>query len=461
MLTYNLSKSNRLPMYEQLYRYIRDDILSGKIKGESKLPSKRELAAHLCVSKVTVEAAYSLLVAEGYVYSLEKKGYYVESNLTSEYSKNNHQQITENNIEKEYIVDLASNTVPPDKFPFNRWSGIMRKICLDYKQELLSPLPYNGALCLRKAICDYLYEYRGIAVKEDNIIIGAGAEYLYSTVIKALNCKGKIAVEDPTYHKIINSYKSDGLDVRMLEMDKNGVMPDFLYKADCDVIHISPAHNFPTGIVTTPKRRQDILNWLYQNENRYIIEDDFDSELRFGVNPVSSLYSLDKSGRVIYINSFSKTIAPSVRIAYCILPDEISEKYKHLFEKSGCTVSSFEQYTLAEFISKGYFERHINRNRKYYKTLRNRLMDIYNSSAINAKSSLIDSAAGLHFLLKIDTAASDKTLKNKLGKFGIKATFYSEYCSNKNKKEHILLVNYSGLSENNFKIALDKLNELI
>ena len=136
-------------------------------------------------------------------------------------------------------------------------------------------------------------------------------------------------------------------------------------------------------------------------------------------------------------------------------------KYKHLFEKSGCTVSSFEQYTLAEFISKGYFERHINGNRKYYKTLRNRLIDIYNSSAINAKSSLIDSAAGLHFLLKIETALSDKDLKNQLDKFGIKATFYSDYCSDKIKKDHILLVNYSGLSENKFKIALDKLNKLI
>lgn len=458
VLTYELDKTKGKPLYEQLYNCIREDIISGKEKGGTKLPSKRKLAEHLDISKVTVENAYSLLLSEGYIYSKEKSGYYIEDDINvplSDYTVA--ESIDENNS---YKIDLLSNSVPAEQFPFNTWSKLMRNICLDYTDELLRTIPFRGVYQLRKSISRYLYEERGVTVSPDDIIIGAGSELLYRYIIKLLPENSIIGCEDPTYPKIIKTYQQDNVIVNTISLDDNGIDVSKLRNSSCNVAHISPSHNFPTGIVTSAKRRQELLTWLNEEKNRYIIEDDFDSELSFSGKPIPTLYSTDNSGRVIYMNTFSKTIAPSVRIGYAILPHSLIKNAKQLFSNNSCTVSSFEQYTLSEFIDDGYFERHINRTRRYYKNLKKELIACYNNSEIRNKSTFIESIAGLHFMLKLNTEISDNELKSMLKSKEIKASFYSDYAKN-NPSEHLLLINYSGISTEDFKEVLNSLQEII
>jgi GntR family transcriptional regulator / MocR family aminotransferase len=454
MLTYSFDKEKGKPLYEQLYRFIRNDILSGVISGNEKLPSKRELADHLKISKVTVENAYSILVSEGYVYSKEKVGYFAETGLTTPVPDKFNRE--SGNLEKKknkYCIDLASNTVPPAQFPFTTWAKIMRNICLEKTEELLKQIEFKGTVCLRQSISRYLYEERGMKVSYEDIIIGAGSEYLYGVISIILGEEKYVAVECPTYPKILNAYNSNKIKILNLNMDNEGVALSGLNNKDCNIIHISPSHNFPTGIVTSPKRRQEILTWLSNQKDRYVIEDDFDSELRITGKPIPALYSMDKSNRVIYMNTFSKTIAPSVRISYCVLPHDLALKAEEIFKHSSCTVSSFEQYTLSSFIDNGYFERHINRNRKYYKKLREDLYKVLSEKNTD-KLKFIDSQAGLHFMIEIKTDKNDDELKQMFESNNIKASFYSDYCKD-NMIAHRLLVNYSGLNVEQFSSALD------
>lgn len=456
MLTYIFNKNSKVSLYEQLYQFIKDDIIEGIIEGGQKLPSKREFAAHLGVSKVTVENAYNSLVSEGYVYSLEKKGYYAERGLSIPRVKSAALK-QEDKTEKTYDIDLSSNTVPTSKFPFSAWSKLMREQILNYSTELLDPLPYNGAASLRKAISNYLFQERGMNVSPSSIIIGAGSEYLYSLIIRLLGNDKIYGIETPSYHKIQKVYKMNSAVCRPIKLTNDGIDKSLLYESGADVIHISPSHNFPTGYVMNVRNRHEVISWANSTDGRYIIEDDFDSELRFSGKPLQPLQTLDTMGKVIYINTFSKTISPSFRIGYMVLPESLSEKYKNELGFNSCTVPSFEQYTLAEFIEKGYYERHINRMKKYYRVLRNDLLEAFNISGVSNKASIIEAGAGLHFSLKLDTEIPDKYIKEKMEERGVKVSFLSDY----DGEEHILIVNYSGLNSEKFASFLLYLNDII
>ncbi len=461
MLTYSLNKKSDIPIYEQLYSAIKNDIQNGVIEGGAKLPSKRSFSEHLGISKITVETAYSMLISEGYVYSIEKKGYYAEKDLSLPVTSKKDFCFSDNSQEN-YFLDLSSNTVPANQFPFSTWTSLMRNVCLDASEELLLPLPYNGIYELRKSISKYLFEERGVKVDPSQIVVGAGAEYLYSLIIKLLGNKTIYAVEDPTYKKIVSSYNHNGISPEFIQLDNDGLNIDLLEASNASVIHISPSHNFPTGLVYSPKRRNEILQWANSSANRYIIEDDFDSELRFTGKPLSPILSFDSYGKVIYVNTFSKTIAPSVRIGYMVLPPDLSEYFRNNLGGMSCTVSSFEQFTLSRFIDKGYFERHINRTKKYYRILREKLISVYNESKCSRYSVLTEGAAGLHFVLELNTDKSkddiDKTLKEK----GIRISFLSDFYSVRlNSDEIKLLINYSGLTENDFADFLKILHSII
>ncbi len=460
MLTYILKKRASVPLYEQLYRCIRDDIISGKIEGGEKLPSKRELAAHLGISKVTVENAYADLISEGYVYSLEKRGYYAEKSLTVP-AREKKISGADKSPETRFETDLSSNTVPTAQFPFSVWSKLMREMILNYSTELLEPMPYNGVQVLREAICRYLYEERGMDINPDDIVIGAGSEYLYTLIIRLLGSDKVYGIENPSYHKIRKVYEMNGAAVRSVPFINGEPDRDFLFSGGIDVLHISPSHNFPTGNVMGAKCRHEIISHANSLEGKYIIEDDFDSELRFTGRPLPPVQTLDTQGKVIYINTFSKTISPSFRISYMILPDKLSEKYRNEFRFNSCTVPSFEQYTLAAFINRGYFERHINRMKKYYRELHSGLIDEFEKSRISGVSVLSDPAAGLHFSLKLDTALSDDRIRSEMEKNGVRVSFMSDYLEGENTAPHILLVNYSGLDREKFGKALEILYTII
>ena len=455
MLTYELKKSPGVPLYEALYRCIRDDILSGKLPAGEKLPSKRALAQHLELSKITVETAYSQLLAEGYISSREKVGYFVQTvERPSPPAKTTPQPSPERTAAP--VLDLTRSGT--EHFPFSVWTRLQREVMLDYGERLLQPLPHQGNPELRTAIADHLAAFRGMDVNPDHILIGAGTDFLYNLLIQLLGRDNVYAVEEPGYGKIRKIYSAGGVQCISAPLDGKGVRPDSLDEAD--VLHFSPSHHFPTGLVTPVGRRQELLNWARQ-KNGWIIEDDYDSEFRFDAHPTPAMQRLDPE-RVIYMNSFSKTLAPSIRISYLVLPERLMAEFKEKLDFYSCTVASFEQYTLARFLSRGYFEKHINRMRKFYRTRRNRVVSLLETCAFSHKITILEQDAGLHFLVKVDTELSDAALTEHIAAAGIRIKPISSYYHlPAGEDRHLFVVNYSVLDEEVLSQALNRLLSLL
>ncbi len=446
MLTYTLVKAPGVPLYEALYRCIREDILSGQLAAGQKLPSKRALAENLEVSKITVEGAYNQLLAEGYIRSVEKVGYFVET--LERLSRKEAPQVCPPE-ETERMIDLAANN--PADFPFSIWSRLQREVMLDLGEKLLLSVPNQGVWELRQAIAGHLAQFRGMQVSPHNILIGAGTDFLYNLLIQLLGRDKCYAVEEPGYDKIRRIYAAGGVTCVGAAMDEQGVCPEALENAQ--VLHISPSHHFPTGLVTSLPRRQRLLAWAEEAPDRWIIEDDYDTEFRFHAHPVPAMQWLDRSGRVIYMNTFSKTLAPSIRISYMVLPDALLAQFRERLGFYSCTVPSFEQYTLARFLSRGYFEKHINRMRRFYKTRRNRVLAAIEGCPLAVRLTIREENAGLHFLVRVDTKLSDEEMVARCNGAGLRvrslASYYHGPVPEADKK--CLVVNYSGLSEENLQ----------
>ena len=443
MLTYELKKSPGVPLYEALYRAIRGDILSGSLAAGEKLPSKRALAENLEVSKITVEAAYNQLLAEGYISAREKVGYFVEDiphRQTVAAAKPAPEQPPAKGL-----VDLTANGSA--RFPFATWSRLQREVMLDYGEKLLNPMPNRGIPELRQAIADHLADFRGMKTDPEHILVGAGTDFLYNILVQLLGRDKIYALEEPGYDKTRRIYTAAGARCLSAPMDESGVRPEGLGEAG--VLHISPSHHFPTGIVTPVSRRLELLAWAEAGEDRWIIEDDYDSEFRFHAHPMPAMQALDRQGRVIYLNTFSKSLAPSIRISYMVLPEALMEKFRRELGFYSCTVPSFEQYTLARFISGGWFEKHINRMRKYYKTSRNRLVGRLESWEYASLLTVQEKDAGLHFLVKVDTAMAEEELVAWCARQGVKVRTLSSYYHGPvpEQDRNCLVVNYSGLRE--------------
>ena len=448
MLTYELKKSPGVPLYEALYRCIRADILSGKLPPDTKLPSKRALAEHLEVSKITVETAYGQLLEEGYIRSAQKVGYFVEPILQKT-------PVPAAICREEPAQETGAG---PEKFPFSVWSRLQREVLLDYGEKLLLPLHNQGSMELRQAIADHLSQFRGMTVDPGNILVGAGTDFLYNLLIQLLGRDKVYAVEEPGYDKIRKIYAAGGVACVGAVMDEKGVDPKKL--GDARILHISPAHHFPLGLVTPLNRRQELLRWAVQQDG-YIIEDDYDSEFRFDAHPVPTMMSLDGSGRVVYMNTFSKSLAPSIRISYMVLPEGMMQKFREKLGFYSCTVSSFEQMTLARFLSRGHFEKHINRMRRYYRARRNRILEILKTCDFAHRLTIREEDAGLHFLLSVDTQLSDEALVARCAEAGLKVRALSSFYHTPvgDKVAHCLVVNYATLREEELEAALKNLSK--
>ena len=443
MLTYELNKAPGVPLYESLYRCLRHSILTGELKAGEKLPSKRALAAHLDVSKITVEAAYSQLLAEGYICSKEKVGYFVELVVQTQHTQTVQPQDKEPIIS--WPLDLTANG--PAHFPFSVWNRLQREVMQDFGSQLLQSPPNQGYFGLRQSIADYLAQFRGMHVDPENIILGAGTDFLYNLLIQLLGRERVYGTEEPGYDKIRRIYTAGGVKCIGVPMEDSGVTVKSLGD-HVNVLHISPSHHFPTGQVMPMSRRLELIEWACK-KGGYIIEDDYDSEFRFHAHPMPALQTLDRQGRVIYMNTFSKTLAPSIRISYMILPKDLAAVFRRELGFYSCTVSAFDQYTLERFLSRGYFEKHINRMRRYYKIRRDKVMDALKSCAWSKNAVIREEDAGLHFLLKVDTELSDEELVTRFSKAGIRVRTLSSYYNADvpQEKERTLVINYSGLAE--------------
>lgn len=471
MLTYSFENCGKQSLYEYLYKCIKTDILSGELKTDDKLPSKRSFAKHLGISVITVENAYEQLIAEGYIYSLPKKGFFVSkvddflrcNQLnTEEKLKEKIEFQLEEKAKKEYFVDFTNNETNVSNFPFSTWAKLMREVLHDSQKELMAKSPAGGVVELRKAIASHLAEYRGINVSADQIIVGAGTEYLYGLLIQLLGFDKNYGVEDPGYDKIAKIYQSYQVTCEYISMDHNGLHMEELEKKEIDVMHISPSHHFPTGRIMPVSERYELLRWASQNEKRYIIEDDYDSEFRLVGQPIPALQNIDTFGKVIYMNTFSKSLTSTVRISYMVLPIELVKKFYQKLSFYSCTVSNFEQYTLARFIKEGHFEKHLNRMRTFYHGKRDLFLKAIKKGSLNEKVTILEEDSGLHFLLKINTDLTDETFCKMAEEKGIRIAALSKYYHEEAMiKNHIFIVNYSSLEEEKMEEAVKKIESVL
>ncbi len=351
-MKYSINPNLNKKAYIQLYEQLRSDIINLLYKYGDKLPSKRILAEEALTSVITVEHAYEILCDEGYIESKERSGYYVT------YRKNDFVPIAEAEV-----PDIPHHHYHTSEFPFSVLAKTMRNVISKYEKEILIKSPNAGCFELRKAISDYLARSKGINVSYNQIIIGSGAEYLYGLIVQFLGRDKIYALENPSYEKIHSVYKANGAQCDLLKLGKDGILTSQLAKTNASVLHITPFRSFPSGVTASASKRNEYIKWA-TDRNAIIIEDDFNSEFTISTKNEDTVFSLEPTHSVIYVNTFTKTIAPSMRIGYMVLPEELVNLF---FEKVGfysCTVPVFEQYVLAEFISNGDFERHINRTRR-------------------------------------------------------------------------------------------------
>ncbi len=341
--------------YLFIYNEIKEKIQSGIYPAKSKLPSKRVTADKYGVSVITVEKAYAMLSEEGYIYSKEKKGYFVYPiDITSTL------KVKKNIIKFDYVKDSEDNV---NDFEYSIWFKTVRKVIAEKGEKLFIKSPNKGLGVLRNAIADYLLRYRKMSVPPKNIIIGSGAEQLYESAVKVLGRDKVYGIENPCYSMISSVYDGLGIKTISLTMGKEGIKSEELNKKNFDVLHVTPFNSFPSGITATATKRHEYLS-LMKKRRGYLIEDDFASEFFKPGNPIASLYSLSDSDNVIYINTFSKSLSPSMRMGYMILPDTLLERYDNILGEFSCSVPVMEQYVLTEFISSGNFERHLNKIRR-------------------------------------------------------------------------------------------------
>ena len=463
MLTYSFVDLGSDSLYEHLYKCIKNDIMSGQLKSGDKLPSKRSFAKNLDISTITVENAYAQLMAEGYIYSLPKRGYFVSEVKTfSEKQPERVSELPEKPKEETCFADFISNRTSHANFPFSIWAKLTREVLAGEDSTLLLPPPAGGIMELRKAIADHLYQFRGIDVSPEQIIIGAGTEYLYGLLIQLFGNEAVYAIEDPGYQKIAQIYTSHGVGLCYIPMDEGGVCTGVLEDSGADILHLSPSHHFPTGRVTPISRRYELLGWASKSDGRYIIEDDYDSEFRLLGRPIPALQSIDVMDKVIYMNTFSKSLSSTIRISYMVLPQKL---LKQFYEKLGfysCTVSNFEQYTLARFISEGYFEKHINRMRNYYRNQRDILLESIRKSPLAGKIKIKEENSGLHFLMELQTEMPDDLLEEKAGRMGLRISCLSAYYHQPEEaKQHVLVLNYSGIDREKMAEAIEILERCV
>ncbi|MBP3704144.1 MAG: PLP-dependent aminotransferase family protein [Clostridia bacterium] len=458
MLTYSFENIGAESLYMHLYKCIRDDIVAGVIRPGEKLPSKRSFAENLGVSVITVENAYAQLISEGYLYSLPKKGFFAAEIEKSAVRRKTEIVPVKLPDAPKYFADFSSNRTDPENFPFATWAKLMREIISEKSAELMINAPCGGVPELRQAIAEHLHAFRGIEADPNHIIVGAGTEYLYGLLIQLLGFDKIYALEDPGYRKVGQIFESHGVKYVYTPMDDAGIEPGALTESGADILHISPSHHFPTGIITPAVRRYALLSWAAQDEQRYIIEDDYDSEFRLTGKPIPALQSMDVTDHVIYMNTFTKSLASTIRISYMVLPAALAERFYQQLGFYACTVSNLEQYTLAKFISDGYFEKHINRMRTRYKLKKDRLLAEMQRSGLLQCAEIDREDSGLHFLLRMRSAVNGERIREEAFREGIRITSLSDYYHAAKPKEGAeFVISYSAMQDGQIAEAVRRL----
>ena len=457
MLTYHMEARGGAHLYEFLYRSIRTDILNGTLTAGEKLPSKRALAEHLQVSVITVESAYQQLEAEGYVSSCPKRGFFVNP-VERTVPPAPPPPLSLETSPPVWKLDLSRNQTDLSRFPAATWARLTRQVLAE--DDFLSPAPHQGLPALRQAITDHLRTFRGMSVLPEQVVVGAGAEYLYLLLAQLFGAGAVFALEDPGYPKIRQVYQKCGAACRPVPMDHHGMDLSALRASGATVAHLSPNHHYPTGIITPIGRRQALLRWA-GDTGGFLIEDDYDSEFRFVGRQIPTLQSIDPDGRVVYMNTFSQTIAPSIRVGFMVLPFRLLERYRAELDFYACTVPVLDQYILARFLSGGYYEQHLSRMRKEYRARRAAVLDAFQASPFAHRITLTEQGSGLHFLLRLKTRLSDAQLRRHAEALGVRLGFLSDYAATPDPHfSHTLVVNYGSLEPSRLPETVALLTEV-
>ena len=453
-LTVCLDPSASRPLYQQLYDSLADQIRSGRLKSGDRLPGKRSLASQLAVAVNTVDTAYQMLVAEGYLEARAKSGFFVleyTDVLPQAVVKRPDRSLDQRSNDGPQAAsrprfDLSTGAVDTALFPFRTWGRIQKELLYN-GADLLSHGHRQGDPELRRELASYLRSYRGVECSPEQIVVGAGMEYLLGLVATLLQ-NSTAAIENPGYDRSRTILANSGIACRHVGIDKAGLDPAALEASGADLCYVTPSHHFPTGVTMPAGRRAQLLRWAAERPGRYILEDDYDAEFRFDMRPIPSLQGMaGPDGPVVYLCTFSKSLAPSIRIACMVLPWPLLERYRETFGSYASTVSRFEQQTLRQFLEEGYFSRHLARMRSAYKGRMERLAAALEEAFGREKIRLDGRHTGLHLLLTLPGGPGEEAMIASAQKEGVKLRGLSEYYMEHRElcRENTVVLGYASL----------------
>lgn len=486
----DLQEEGKTPLYERIYQYIRNEIVDGRISKGEKLPSTRLLAKNLSVSRSTVELAYDQLLAEGYIEAEPCRGYFVcdiralyqleqrkmpareEDAVKNDWSHGQSIDGSDSVYRRKSVsnaaakksdqleIDFSPYTIDTQNFPYNVWRKLHKNVLLDDREEILLSGDGQGDYELRVAIADYLHQARGVNCVAEQIVIGAGNEYLELLLAQVLGEKKTVLMDDPTYLQAYRTFSNMGYLVKNIPAEHGSMPIEEVRREDADILYIMPSHQFPLGTVMPLKQRLELLQWASEKEGRYLIEDDHDSEYRYKGKPIPSLQSIDHEEKVIYLGTFSKSIAPSLRISYMVLPQHLLKNYQKSCGFYSTTVSKIQQEVLREFIRGGYFGRHLNKMRGIYKNKHDFLVSELKKRPWVEK--IAGDNAGLHVLVRVDTQMSEQELCEQAAVQGIRLMGISEHYIHKPPvSKPVILLGYGKPEEKMILEGLNRLEQII
>ena len=465
-MTIRLQTGGNTCLYEQIYEHIKKEIREGKLLAGERLPSTRFLAEYLQVSRSTVDYAYSQLLAEGYIESRPYRGYFVCSmeelvgledlgqsaagsdiDGRDDIGRVDIRQYDDKRQPSDEICfrwDFSPYDIDMSGFPFSVWKKITKNILTYANSDLFSRGQAQGDYELRVTISRYLHSSRGVNCRPEQIIVGAGNDYLLMLLEKILGRHVRIAMENPTYLRSYRIFQSFAYDIVTVDMDEYGMRVEPLEREEVRAAYVMPSHQFPTGVVMPIRRRLELLRWAAGAPDRYLSEDDYDSEFRFRGKPIPALQASDELGKVIYLGSFSKAIAPAIRVSFMVLPEPLLQAYRRDCAFYSCTVSRIDQSILNEFIRDGYFERHLNKMRKIYRTKHDLLLE--ELLPFQKKFAVSGENAGLHLLLTAREPVSEEELVRRAAEQGVKVYGLSAGMRMADTKTATVLLGFGGLA---------------
>lgn len=462
-MTIRLRTDSDKCLYQQIYEHIRQEIREGKLLAGERLPSTRSLAEYLQVARSTVDYAYDQLLSEGYIEAKPYKGYFVcrlEGIFTMEQQEMTEPEVVRPDSQEDGTqvqVDFSPYGIDMTGFPFGVWKRITKNILNDSNSELFAQGEPQGDYDLRMTISRYLHSSRGVNCRPEQIIVGAGNDYLLLLLEKILGRHVGIAMENPTYKRAYRIFQSFAYRIYTVDMDDKGMRADKLFSLPVRAAYVMPSHQYPTGAVMTIGRRAELLRWAEKEPDRYLIEDDYDSEFRYRGKPIPSLQSSDKRGKVIYIGTFSKAIAPAIRVSYMVLPESLLEVYRRDCSFYSCTVSRIDQRILNEFIRDGYFERHLNKMRMHYRAKHDLLLA--ELEPFKKAFTISGEDAGLHLLLTSKGAVTEAQLLSAATEAGVKVYGMSENMVETDATKATILLGFGSVSEPEMKEGLHRLQK--